>query len=75
MKKKEKLQEDLGKLSEFDLDTIRDSVDSLSSFKEDSTLSEDGLRKLENCVRELENLKQSYSWRIIRLLKQNHMLD
>ena len=75
MKKKEKLQEDLGKLSEFDLDTIRAIKGSLSSFIEQKNIDEKGLRSLENMVLELENLKQSYTWRLIRILKQGHMLD
>lgn len=75
MKTKKELKKNLGKLNQFDLDTIRDISSDLAFFKDKKEITEEGLRKLENCLVQLETLKNSYSWRIIRLLKQGHMLD
>jgi len=75
MKKLEELQKKLGVLDQGDIEKLRTIKGSLSSFIEQKNIDEKGLRSLENMVLELENLKQSYTWRLIRILKQGHMLD
>mgnify|MGYP006403974101 CR=1 FL=1 len=75
MKKKEDIENTFGKLDQIDLEKIVALVADLENIKTNTNLTEEGLRKLENCSLELESLKKSYYWRLFRLLKQGHMLD
>ena len=54
---------------------IEGSVSELQSLLRLNRVNEEALQKLQNIVTIVENLKDSYMWRIIRLAKQNHMLD
>ena len=47
----------------------------LQSLLKLNRVNEEALQKLQNIVMIVENLKDNYMWRIIRLTKQNHMLD
>ena len=38
-------------------------------------INEEGLLRLENILISLINVKRTYTLRVIKLLKQNHMLD
>ena len=46
----------------------------LKSFVEKNTLDEAGIRTLSNVISELELFKETYLWRFINALKQNHMI-
>tara|TARA_Y100000310_G_scaffold330609_1_gene402552 strand:- start:592 stop:819 length:228 start_codon:yes stop_codon:yes gene_type:complete len=75
MKNIEDLKKKQGQLDQVDLDKVRSLTAELAAFKDSPEISENGLRKLENILTELEGLKNSYIWRLVKLLKQNHMLD
>ena len=75
MKNVEELKKKQGLLDQGDLDRIKDITAELAAFKDIPNINENGLRKLENILTELEGLKNSYIWRLVKLLKQNHMLD
>jgi len=75
MKKRKDIEDNFGKLDQGDLEKIIALIADLEIIKTNTKLTEDGLRKLENCSLELESLRKSYYWRVFRLLKQGHMLD
>ena len=54
---------------------IEGSVSELQSLLRLNRVNEEALQKLQNIVTIVENLKDSYMWRILRAAKQNHMLD
>jgi hypothetical protein len=75
MKNIKDIQKQVAKLSETELNTLKSIATNLATIQKKPTVSEDGLRLLENCFSELEIFKNNYTWRVIRLLKQNHMID
>jgi len=50
-------------------------IEELTNIKESAVVSEDGLLKLENIITNFINIKRTYAQRVIKLLKQGHMLD
>ena len=75
MKNIKDIKKQVAKLSETELNTLKSIATNLATIQKKPTVSEDGLRLLENCFSELEIFKNNYTWRVIRLLKQNHMID
>ena len=75
MKNIKDVKKQVGKLSETEINTIKSVANNLATIQKKPIVSEEGLRLLENCFSELEIFKNNYTWRVIRLLKQNHMID
>ena len=75
MKDIKDIKKQVAKLSETELNTVKSIANNLATIQKKPTVSEEGLRLLENCFSELEIFKNNYTWRVIRLLKQNHMID
>ena len=75
MKNIKDIKKQVAKLSETELNTLKSIATNLATIQKKPIVSEDGLRLLENCFSELEIFKNNYTWRVIRLLKQNHMID
>ena len=75
MKDIKDIKKQVAKLSETELNTIKSIANNLATIQKKPTVSEEGLRLLENCFSELEIFRNNYTWRVIRLLKQNHMID
>ena len=62
-------------ISEEDKKTLETAIEDIKFIIEKSKVDEELLRKLNNVSATLSILKESYTWRILRALKQNHMLD
>ena len=75
MKDIKDIKKQVAKLSETEITTVKSIATNLANIQSKPIVSEDGLRLLENCLSELEIFKNNYTWRVIRLLKQNHMID
>ena len=75
MKNKKELEENLGNLDQLDIENLKETSKQLEEFTKSPEISEKGLRQLDNTLGILEAFRKSYSWRIIRLLKQGNMLD
>ena len=75
MKNIKDIKKQVAKLSETEINTLKSVANNLNIIQKKPTVSEEGLRLLENCFSELEIFKNNYTWRVIRLLKQNHMID
>ena len=50
-------------------------LEELKKIKKEKKINEDNLRVLSNCLIELGTLKESFYWRMVKVLKQNHMID
>jgi len=74
MKKQKELKDTLGILSENEIEKLKELNIIIKDIYLKPEISEKGLRKLENCLTELSVFKDSYAWRIIRILKQNHVI-
>jgi len=75
MKSIEKLKQEVGVLHFDDSKKIKFIIEELNRIEKSKKINEDNLRVLSNCLIELGTLKESYYWRLIKLLKQNHMID
>ena len=75
MKNIKDIKKQVASLSETEINTLKTITSNLAAIQSKPILSEDGLRILENCLSELQVFKNNYTWRIVRLLKQNHMID
>ena len=75
MKSIEKLQEEVGKLHFDDTKKIKFVIEELQRIAKSKNINEANLRVLSNCLLELGTLKESFFWRLVKILKQNHMID
>ena len=75
MKSAETIKKNMGVLHSEEINKITFVIEELTKLKNNKSINEENLRVLFNCYRELEALKESFYWRLIKLLKQNHMVD
>ena len=75
MKSIEKLKQEVGILHFDDSKKIKFIIEELDRIEKSKNINEDNLRVLSNCFIELGTLKESFYWRLVKVLKQNHMID
>ena len=75
MKSIKKLKEEVGILHFDDDKKIKFVIEELQRVAKSKKINEDNLRVLSNCLLELGTLKESFYWRLVKVLKQNHMID
>ena len=75
MKSIEKLQEEVGQLHFDDIKKIKFVIEELQRISKSKKINEANLRVLSNCSMELETIKEAFYWRLVKVLKQNHMID
>ena len=74
MKDIKDLKKRAGQLSQSELSSMKFMLQELKNMIETPQITEEGYRRLVNVSKEFENLKEVYSFRIIKLIKQNHMI-
>tara|TARA_R110000824_G_scaffold351071_1_gene537990 strand:- start:18189 stop:18416 length:228 start_codon:yes stop_codon:yes gene_type:complete len=75
MKNINEIKGKLGQLNELDQQKTRQINRKLESFTEKKVISTEGLKDLYNIQTEIHMFIEQYSDRLIKLLKQNHMVD
>jgi hypothetical protein len=75
MKNPEEINEIRSKLNSSELSDLEWLNVELATFLADDEVSSEGITKLENMVNTLNNFRRTYNQRVIRLMKQAHMLD
>lgn len=75
MKTYNEIKKKISKLTDIDQRKIREITETLKSFSERAELSPEGLKFLQNLQTSLNIFVEQYSDRVIKLLKQNHMID
>ena len=75
MKSIDKLKQEIGVLHFDDTKKIKFIIEVLKRIEKSKKINEDNLRVLSNCSIELETIKESFYWRLVKVLKQNHMID
>ncbi len=75
MRHKDEIKQSQAKLTSVEKENLQWIVEELTSFLETDEISEAGSKKLNNSISGLINLEQTYISRLIKILKQNHMID
>ena len=75
MKKVDEIKEIRSKLNTSELSDINWLLTELGNFLESDEVSSEGVTTLENMINTLNNIRRSYTQRVIRLMKQAHMVD
>jgi hypothetical protein len=75
MKNPEEIEELKSKLNSSEMTDISWLHSELATFLETDDVSSEGLVKIENMVNTLNNFRRTYTQRVIRLMKQSHILD
>ena len=75
MKKIEDIKNQEWQISTDDVEKINFIISELNFIKTKTRITEESLRKVKNISREVQNLEDLYTSKIINLLKQHHMID
>tara|TARA_R100000008_G_scaffold13428_1_gene6607 strand:+ start:344 stop:571 length:228 start_codon:yes stop_codon:yes gene_type:complete len=75
MKTYNEISKKLAKLTEHDHQKVQEIVKSLQNFAKKGIVSSGELKNLQNMQTSLNTFVEQYSDRVIKLLKQHHMLD
>ncbi len=74
MKAKETIAKRLAALSEDERQEIESVIQDLKTILQGRQISEDVVKKLNNVLMSVGNMKDNFMWRLLRAAKQNHML-
>jgi len=74
MKAKETIEKRLAALSEDERKEIESVIQDLKVVLQGKQISEDVVKKLNNVLMSVGNMKDNFMWRLLRAAKQNHML-
>jgi len=75
MKKPQEIEEIKSKLNSSELEDLNWLRTELTSFKQSDDVSLEGITKLENVITTLNSFRRTYTQRVIRLMRQAHILD
>lgn len=75
MKNPQEIEEIRSKLNTSELADLNWLHAELGNFLTSDDVSSDGVIKLENMVNTLNNFRRTYTQRVIRLMKQAHIVD
>ena len=75
MKAKDTIEKRLAALSEDERKEIESVIQDLKAVLQGRKISEDVVKKLNNVLMSVGNMKDNFMWRLLRAAKQNHMLD
>jgi hypothetical protein len=75
MKNIKKIRQQESQLNPSEIADLGWIIEELTHIKDSATVNEEGLLKLENINTNFINIKRTYAQRVIKLLKQGHMLD
>lgn len=75
MKKIEDIRKTAGELNAPDVDNLKYLVKELEQIIENNEVSELNLTRIDNLITTLSAFRMNFVKRLIKLLKQNHMLD
>ena len=75
MKKIEEIKNQEWNITSPELEKITILIEELEFLKKNTKITEASLRKLKNISREVQNLEEVYTTKLINLLKQHHMVD
>ena len=74
MKAKDTIEKRLAALSEDERKEVESVIQDLKAVLQGRKISEDVVKKLNNVLMSVSNMKDNFMWRLLRAAKQNHML-
>jgi len=75
MKNPEEIKELRSKLNTSEIEDLKWLHTELGNFLDSDDVSSEGVVKLENLMSTFNNFRRTYTQRVIRLMKQAHMID
>ena len=75
MKNKEDIKEIRSRLNSSELEDIKWLYTEIGSFLKTDVVSQEGVIKLENMLNSFNNFRQTYTSRVLNLMKQGNILD
>ncbi len=75
MKDKNEIIETQAKLTTNELEDISWAIEELKLVEESKEVSEEGLKHLQNAIRNISSVQESYFLRLLRILKMGTLLD
>jgi hypothetical protein len=75
MQSRKNIEEKYIRFTSAEIKELKELIEEISFIIKHSKITEEGLRRLLNAHRTLDNFKDSYTLRLISILKQNHMLN
>ena len=75
MKAKQTIEKQIFKISDEDKRNLLLIIEDIQEIIKAQTISENEVRRLENCLTTVTSVKDNHLWRLLRAAKQNHMLD
>jgi|ETNvirnome_2_130_1030620.scaffolds.fasta_scaffold14294_4 hypothetical protein len=75
MKNKEDIKEIRSRLNTSELEDIKWLYTEIGSFLKTDVVSQEGVIKLENMLNSFNNFRQTYTSRVLNLMKQGNILD
>lgn len=75
MKKKEEIIETQAKLTSNELEDLSWAIEELQQLVDSEEVSEDGLKHLQNAIRNLSSVQETYFRRLLRILKMGTLID
>ncbi len=75
MKAKETIEKRLAALSEDERGELQSLIQDLTTIIKGKQINEEVVKKLNNVFMSVGNMKDNFMWRLLRVAKQNHMLD
>jgi hypothetical protein len=75
MKTNNDIKKELVVFTDTERQSFKFAEKELNAILENNKVSEDSVLRLTNIITQLNSLKESFFWRLLRSAKQNHMID
>jgi hypothetical protein len=75
MKTDKEMKKEISSFTDSERQSFKFAEKELALILQTNTLSEENVQRLTNVITQLNALKESYFWRLLRAAKQNHMID
>lgn len=75
MKTDKEMKKEITSFTDSERQSFKFAEKELALILQTNTLSEENVQRLTNVITQLNALKESYFWRLLRAAKQNHMID
>lgn len=75
MKTEKDIKKELVVFTDNERQSFKFSEKELNSILESNKVSEDTVQRLSNIITQLNALKESFFWRLLKAAKQNHMIE
>ena len=75
MQSRKNIEEKYIRFTSTEIKELKELIEEITFLIAHSKITEEGLRRLLNAHRTMDKFKESYTLRLISILKQNHMIN